>query len=789
MSFRIKKRICILLISLLILLAIIPTVLLKKEQPEGEYITKDEVVVLTELLHTVLENDVSDTGEGNEEVSEQKEIIEFVQENADQREVVENLQELVSGWKVKEYITYGHFLQWKEAADREFDVLPEDEKKELSAKYRKSFYMTKADWYSYFEELCQKMDTEGKITTEELTVLGDAANVVDIEGTPIEENYVFTQNGRWEKKLEEEFIPMQQKATYIIYGDALWGVYNIQPEAELANVWIVENTEEELTYFYKNYKVVTAKKEGSFSEREQVADLRFENGSLESVAVKTQKISGKVLKLSSGEVEIEGVGTYSLAENAQYYRLYDRLENAGRSEVRLGYNFTDFVIDEGEIQAALLVKDEKMENIRVLIKNSEFDGYYHEEIVARANVDMELVYGEDRIEIAAGEVLTLYPDSEYFVTNRVYLKPKALTGRTVFTNIERNNGGQGYYGSFELEKRDEGILLINEVLLEEYLYAVVPSEMPGYYPLEALKAQAISARTYAYNKMLSSGLGSYGAHLDDSATYQVYNNIKEHVNTTTAVKETRGEILYAGEALAETYYYSTSCGFGTNGAIWNVENAERFPYLKAKEMTTKTAVYTAEELQTEEGFDKFIKEKNSAHFEAEEGWYRWNYQHNHMETIAEKLVSRLEKYPNYVFTSLDGENYGNEPLEEGFVITDIRVNRRGVGGTIEEILVITDKGQFLVKNEYHIRAVLADGESRAILQNDNSYACGNLLPSAFFVIDVSYEDEKVTSIQLTGGGFGHGVGMSQNGAKNLADRGYSAEDILEFYYEGCEVRE
>lgn len=789
MSFRIKKRICILLISLLILLAIIPTVLLKKEQPEGEYITKDEVVVLTELLHTVLENDVSDTGEGNEEVSEQKEIIEFAQENADQREVVENLQELVSGWEVKEYITYGHFLQWKEAADREFDVLPEDEKKELSAKYRKSFYMTKEDWYSYFEELCQKMDTEGKITTEELTVLGDAANVVDIEGTPIEENYVFTQNGRWEKKLEEEFIPMQQKATYIIYGDALWGVYNIQLEAELANVWIVENTEEELTYFYKNYKVVTAKKEGSFSEREQVADLRFENGSLKSVEVKTQKISGKVLKLSSGEVEIEGVGTYSLAENAQYYRLYDRLENAGRSEVRLGYNFTDFVIDEGEIQAALLVKDEKMENIRVLIKNSEFDGYYHEEIVARANVDMELVYGEDRIEIAAGEVLTLYPDSEYFVTNRIYLQPKALTGRTVFNNIERNNGGQGYYGSFELEKRDEGILLINEVLLEEYLYAVVPSEMPGYYPLEALKAQAISARTYAYNKMLSSGLGSYGAHLDDSATYQVYNNIKEHVNTTTAVKETRGEILYAGEALAETYYYSTSCGFGTNGAIWNVENAERFPYLKAKEMTTKTAVYTAEELQTEEGFDKFIKEKNSAHFEAEEGWYRWNYQHNHMETIAEKLVSRLEKYPNYVFTSLDGENYGNEPLEEGFVITDIRVNRRGVGGTIEEILVITDKGQFLVKNEYHIRAVLADGESRAILQNDNSYACGNLLPSAFFVIDVSYEDEKVTSIQLTGGGFGHGVGMSQNGAKNLADRGYSAEDILEFYYEGCEVRE
>ena len=44
-------------------------------------------------------------------------------------------------------------------------------------------------------------------------------------------------------------------------------------------------------------------------------------------------------------------------------------------------------------------------------------------------------------------------------------------------------------------------------------------------------------------------------------------------------------------------------------------------------------------------------------------------------------------------------------------------------------------------------------------------------------------------IKLTGGGFGHGVGMSQNGARNLADQGYGAKSILEFYYEGCEVRE
>lgn len=777
MSFKVKKRVCILLISILVLLALIPMMFLRKTQPEGEYITKDEIVVLTELMDTVLKNHEA----GSTEVSDTMQI---------QMEAVTSLRDMVSHWEVEEYVTYEHFKQWKDAADEVFDVMEEAEEKQLSKSYKASFYITKKDWFSYFESLCEKIDPEGKIEIKELLVLGDSANVVDVEGKPIEETHVFTQNGRWEKRLASEFIPMQQKGFYVTYQGALWGVYNVEPAAALFNAWIVENTEENIVYFYKNYKVTTAKSEVLESmEREQVADLQFVLGELQHLVAKTEKITGKVLKISSEEVEIEGVGTYPLSEDIHYYRLYDRLENVGRNEVRLGYDFTDFVVEEGTIQAALLVKDEKMENIRVLIKNSNFDGYYHEKIEGRANVDMELIYGEEKVEISAGETFAIYPDSEYFVANRIYLVPKALTGRTIFTNVERNNGGQGYYGVFELEKREEGILLINEVLLEEYLYAVVPSEMPGYYPLEALKAQAISARTYAYDKMIHCGLSSYGANLDDSATYQVYNNIKENTNTTTAVKETRGQLLYAGEGLAGTYYYSTSCGFGTNGAIWNANNTVTMPYLQAKEMTVKTASYTAEELQTEEGFETFISKVNDSHFESEESWYRWTYEHENMDKIAEKLKSRLENYPNYVYTSVNGAGWSNQPLEEGFVVTDIQVKSRGVGGTIEELLVTTDKGNILVKNEYHVRAVLTDGESKAMLQNDNSYACGNLLPSAFFVIDVEYNGEQVTGIKLSGGGFGHGVGMSQNGAKNLADLGYEAKEILEFYYEGCEVKE
>ena len=790
MSYRMKKRLYTMLMSIFFFLVITIFMLLGKKQPEGEYITKDEVLTLVELIDTVLEDyDVTVSSEGGE-IGVGDNALNSNESALLQQNAVAELKELVSEWDSEEYVTYGQFLQWEEIVSQAWDIMTDEEWKTLSKRYRGSHYITKQDLFAYFEKLCDVIDPEGKITIEQLLVLGDSSNVVDVEGTPIEVTHVFTQSGRWEKKLLPEYIPMQQSAFYITYQGALWGVYNIEEAAALFNVWIVDNTEEEIVYFYKNYKVTTTKHEMlEVSDREQVANLEFVLGDLQNLVIKTEKITGKVLKISSEEVEIEGVGIYALSENIQYYRLYDRLENVGRSEVRLGYAFTDFVLEDGQIQAALLVKDEKMENIRVLIKNSNFDGYYHEKIEGTANVDMELIYGQESFEIAAGESFSIYPDSEYFVSSRIYLKPKALTGRTVFHNIERNNGGQGYYGIFELEKREEGILLINEVLLEEYLYAVVPSEMPGYYPLEALKAQAISARTYAYNKMIHVGLSSYGANLDDSATYQVYNNIKENPNTTAAVKETRGELLYAEDGLAGTYYYSTSCGFGTDAAIWNANNVNTLPYLQAKEMTAGASSYTSEELQTEEGFESFIRKINKSHFEAEESWYRWTYEHENIEKIAEKLVSRLENYPNYVYTSGDGITWGHEPIAEGFVINDIQVKRRGAGGTIEELLITTDKGYFLVKNEYHVRAVVTDGEAKANLQNDNTYACGNLLPSAFFMIKTDKVDGKITGITLIGGGFGHGVGMSQNGAKNLADLGYNAKDILEFYYEGCEVRE
>lgn len=130
-------------------------------------------------------------------------------------------------------------------------------------------------------------------------------------------------------------------------------------------------------------------------------------------------------------------------------------------------------------------------------------------------------------------------------------------------------------------------MLINELPLEEYLYSVVPSEMPASYPQEALKAQAICARTYAYTHMQRAGYEALGAHVDDSSSYQVYNNILEQEEATAAVKATYGQLLVREDGVtpAETYYYSTSWGYGSDAHVWKTSAADSYGYIVPRHLS------------------------------------------------------------------------------------------------------------------------------------------------------------------------------------------------------------
>ena len=122
--------------------------------------------------------------------------------------------------------------------------------------------------------------------------------------------------------------------------------------------------------------------------------------------------------------------------------------------------------------------------------------------------------------------------------------------------------GQYLQCSIEVKAEEGGLVLINELYLEDYLKKVVPSEMPASYEKEALKAQAVCARTYAYRQIQGNAYGQYGAHVDDSTNFQVYNNISTSERTDQAVNETCGQMLFYNDKPIEAFYYSTSCGHG-----------------------------------------------------------------------------------------------------------------------------------------------------------------------------------------------------------------------------------
>lgn len=539
--------------------------------------------------------------------------------------------------------------------------------------------------------------------------------------------------------------------------------------------------------------------------REQVADLELTDGEVTEVSVKSQKVSGRVLAADATGVWLEGLGKLAFTEDVQGYRLYRELVPATYRDLCIGYDFADFCLEDGKICAILLAREEVMENIRVLLKNSDYQGIYHDRVELTCDTDFIVKESENIVAYPAGEVLELTAQSGA----RLVVEPSVRTGRIILQSVHRSQGIPAYRGSLELLWTEGGIVLINELPLEEYLYSVVPSEMPASYPQEALMAQAICARTYAYTHMQRAGYEELGAHVDDSSSYQVYNNILEQEAATSAVKATYGQLLMQADdvTLAETFYYSTSWGYGSDAHVWKTKSADQYGYIVPRHLSREemrraleenvetstevsTEAVTPDKLTDEDVFAEAVRSSDPDDFETGEGWYRWTYTVKTLQPdkLRQQLQSRYEANDRLVLTQ-DGEDFVSSPIGTFREIRSLTIAARGAGGVADELLIETDQDTYKVISEHNIRYVLCDGMAKVRRQDGSQVAMNTLLPSAFFTIEIAKEGDCVVGYNLTGGGFGHGVGMSQNGARAMAAEGYSAGDILRFFYEGCSVKE
>lgn len=381
---------------------------------------------------------------------------------------------------------------------------------------------------------------------------------------------------------------------------------------------------------------------------------------------------------------------------------------------------------------------EEQKSIRVLLLSTDYRSTAHPIARLSAKSGLVISYGGIEEKWESSEIISLEPNDKRFVDSKVSIKPFNSSEEICVENIERSYGNPYYSGTIELRTTAEGIVMINQLLLEDYLCKVVPSEMPASYEKEALKAQAVCARSYAYRQTQKYGYPEYEAHVDDSTKYQVYNNSPSQESSTQAVKETVGEVVWYKGEVATTYYYSTSGGKTTDIRAWGSKVHEKNAYLQSIEVKDRNGDY-----------EKMLP------------WYRWT-----------------ADIPVQTLSDLVGLNTGTDVGE----IQNITVSKRGAGDVALQIIIEGNQGTVTIDTENKIRTALG-GSGYTITKNDGTVSNSTgLLPSAFFTVK-----KEGTMFHIEGGGLGHGIGMSQNGANEMAKAGKTYKEILQTFYQGVTI--
>ena len=300
---------------------------------------------------------------------------------------------------------------------------------------------------------------------------------------------------------------------------------------------------------------------------------------------------------------------------------------------------------------------------------------------------------------------------------------------------------RSYRGDIELLPRPEGLTAVNRLSIEEYLYSVLPSEMPAGWPAAALRAQAIAARTYTL-----ANLGQYAArgfNLLGSVASAAYRGTGSEASAAReAVDATQGRVLLRDGKPLPTFYSANSGGHTeTTEAVWG--GVTSLPAASDLLLPPRPAPLSPDRLA------RWLAARPPS-FSSAPGFsspsaYRWT-----QWVPRRELESRLG-------------------LEESVgSIRALVTTRPGISGRVREVRIVGTLGERVIRGDA-LRSRLGGLRSNLFVVEPRLGADG--LPEAFL---------------FTGGGWGHGVGLCQSGAAGMAAAGYTAEEILGHYYGGAE---
>lgn len=412
------------------------------------------------------------------------------------------------------------------------------------------------------------------------------------------------------------------------------------------------------------------------------------------------------------------------------------------------------------------------------------------------------------------------------------------------TIVERNS--RSYRGSMEVTTYRHQLALINELPLEHYLYSVVSAEMGAGWPREALKAQAVAARTYAIRQGMKYDI----AHISDTTYDQAYyGSANEHDDTRSAVDETAGEVLVNGQGeWIEPFYHSNAGGMTADGTeIWGneIENLKMTPSPddgpeKYRLEWDRIVLSNGEVGYIRTDFTSETGTFNSAGFELLEvlgtdvnvrkAPYVNNADNPPIAQVSEgdvllgfdkQMESNAYRWVRGPFTAFELQQHIESRTGISFrgeSLHTLEVSERGPSGRVIEVKANDEVVEVSTPDAY--RSVLGGlnstrfeivnagaftvlGANNQVIDNtdtsaslyalsaDNSTAARPVTADDVFVVSGEREVRLLSpspSFYFYGWGNGHGLGMSQWGARELAEyMGYDYQEILLYYYEDVAI--
>ena len=416
------------------------------------------------------------------------------------------------------------------------------------------------------------------------------------------------------------------------------------------------------------------------------------------------------------------------------------------------------------------------EVVRVGIGNSSFGTYQYNDITIFGTGDTQ-VYDNGMLigNFGANQNIRItYKDGMFNIYTPQSSIPEKVLGPVQITSnygllgvtgLKRAGKQALYHGAFELIKNNTNTFnLVNMVEVEEYLKGVVPNEMPVTFGLEALKAQSVAARNYVLSPRTKA---SPNYDVVDSVASQVYFGANtEKPLSNQAVKETEGVVAIYNWDLILAQYSSTAGGYtesysnAFSDPMTKAFPSQGKPYLKAK-----PDIIGQTPLNTEETAIEYYKSKPNS-YDVRSPYFRWEREWN-AEELKNALQTTLVAQSTTGFVKPVFKN--GDKLDD---LVEIKVLKRGESGKIIEMEIVTRSQVFKVYKELVIRRLMTKD--------------GKALPSANVVFENNIdEDGNLISIKAFGGGFGHGVGLSQYGAGFMGSELHkSYENILQHYYSG-----